>query len=79
MSPWLGLSTSMSYQILRQGRKPSIRTKNKLRERLGIPTEIWNKNIDELAEYLYIMWYESTQERDQQATGEQLRKLQELF
>jgi hypothetical protein len=55
---WLGLSISMTYQILRQSRKPSPKTIEEIYSRTGLPPSTWEEeNLDTLAENVYTRWY----------------------
>ena len=59
IAEWLDLSESMTYQMLRLGRKPSNRTKQKLWDNNKILPATWLHDIDVLAETVYSIWYAS--------------------
>lgn len=58
IAAWMDLSESMTYQILRQERKPSKRTAANIEQRTGLPSNLWDtEDIDILCEMVYTYWY----------------------
>lgn len=72
MATWLELSESMVFQMLRQGRKPSAATAERLSDVYGISQDIWTESVDTIAKTVYTIWYT-------QLTAFQKPSINELF